>query len=383
MAHKSKISLLSEVQNGKDIIAFRFPYEKELVGYVKMIDGIRWNKEGKYWYLRKEKFDLNTLFTQLRDIAYIAYSAVKDNQNWVDENDRNIQSEVEGKQVQQKLEIIAKESVQEEDNVAVDTLQIKFNKTDKLLYIKTPYIYKEEIKKLAGAQWHSRTKQWIAYANEENSRKIKDNFINKKIKVLITEDDYSLLKKKKDPYKNLKSIPNFHKEEVQEFKKWMIQKRYADSTIKTYESCLTVFFRFYFDKSISEIGLQEVENFNYLFIIKNSYSSKTQNQYISAIKTFFVKMKGIKYELNSIERPIEGIKLPKVIPMVDVQKMLIGIHNTKHKTALTTIYSLGLRRSELLNLKLSDISFKRNTVEIINSKGKKDRVLPLPKKLKV
>ena len=145
---------------------------------------------------------------------------------------------------------------------------------------------------------------------------------------------------------------------------------------------LNRFFRFYFDKSISEIVLRDVENFNYQFIIKNSYSSKTQNQYISAIKTFFVKMKGIKYELNEIERPIEGMKIPKVIPIIDVQKMLAGIHNRKHKTILTTIYSLGLRRSELINLRLSDISFKRDTVEIINSKGKKDRVLPLPKKLK-
>jgi len=65
-----------------------------------------------------------------------------------------------------------------------------------------------------------------------------------------------------------------------------------------------------------------------------------------------------------------------------VQKMLAGIANIKHKTALTTIYSLGLRRSELIQLKLTDISFKRDVVEIINAKGKKDRDLPLPKKLK-
>jgi len=88
------------------------------------------------------------------------------------------------------------------------------------------------------------------------------------------------------------------------------------------------------------------------------------------------------YELNDIERPIEGFKLPKVIPIEDVQKMLVIITNIKHKTALTTIYSLRLRRSKLLNLKLQDISFKRDTIEIINSKGKKDRVLSLPKKLK-
>ena len=74
--------------------------------------------------------------------------------------------------------------------------------------------------------------------------------------------------------------------------------------------------------------------------------------------------------------------MPKVIPIEDVQTFLAGIPNIKHKTALSTIYSLGLRRGELLNLKLEDIDFKRDTVKILNAKGKKDRDLPLPGKLK-
>ncbi len=93
-------------------------------------------------------------------------------------------------------------------------------------------------------------------------------------------------------------------------------------------------------------------------------------------------MKGIRYELETIERPIEGQKLPRVIPIEDVQAFLAAIPNIKHKTALSTIYSLGLRRGELLGLKLQNINFKRDVVEIINAKGKKDRVLPLSKKLK-
>lgn len=54
----------------------------------------------------------------------------------------------------------------------------------------------------------------------------------------------------------------------------------------------------------------------------------------------------------------------------------------KHKVALSALYSLGLRRGELISLKLIDINFKRDSVQIINSKGRKDRDLPLPKSLK-
>ncbi len=382
MASKIKILLHNEVQNGKSVIAFRFPYDEELLGRVQMLNDIRWNNIGKYWYQKKEKFDLNSVFTFLKDYAYIDYSAIKDNKIWDIEINNSPQSKQKNSKGSLTSLIKSNKEAQHFPHTAKDSVQILYNKSDKLLYIKTPYSFREEIKKLSGARWHDKSKLWIAYANDENSQQIKNFLGNKRVKVLVSTSTFSLIEKKRKSYKNLKPLKDAHKKEIATFRKWMIQKRYAESTIKTYESCLTVFFRFYHDKSISEIGLQEVESFNYQFIIENSYSSKTQNQYISAIKTFFVKMKGISYELNNIERPIEGIKYPKVIPIESVQKMLVGIYNMKHKTVLTTIYSLGLRRSELINLKLSDISFKRNTVEIINSKGKKDRVLPLPKKLK-
>lgn len=61
--------------------------------------------------------------------------------------------------------------------------------------------------------------------------------------------------------------------------------------------------------------------------------------------------------------------------------MLTSIPNFKHKTALTLIYACGLRRSELINLRLKDLDSKRRTVTIVNGKGQKDRVLPVSEKL--
>ncbi|MCF6336310.1 MAG: tyrosine-type recombinase/integrase, partial [Spirochaetales bacterium] len=131
-----------------------------------------------------------------------------------------------------------------------------------------------------------------------------------------------------------------------------------------------------------KIEESDIIDFNNNFIIRYRYSSKTQNQYLSSIKSYYIKMRGIKHELHNIERPIEGRKLPKVMAIEDIKLIFAKISNLKHLVALTVIYSLGLRRSELINLKIEDISFKRNVVRIINSKGKKDRDLPLPKKLK-
>jgi site-specific recombinase XerD len=145
---------------------------------------------------------------------------------------------------------------------------------------------------------------------------------------------------------------------------------------------MTVFLRYYADREIESISIKEIEDFNNDFILKHGYSGTTQSQYISAIKVFYVVMLGINHEIDSMERPAKGRRLPKVIAKQDVERLLKNIRNRKHRMVLSTIYGLGLRRSELINLQLKDIDFNRNAILIFNSKGKKDRIVPFPAKLK-
>jgi integrase/recombinase XerD len=65
----------------------------------------------------------------------------------------------------------------------------------------------------------------------------------------------------------------------------------------------------------------------------------------------------------------------------EIKAILEVPKNLKHKAMLSMIYSCGLRRSELLNLKPNDIDSKRNVVIIRQSKGKKDRITPLSPKI--
>ena len=89
-------------------------------------------------------------------------------------------------------------------------------------------------------------------------------------------------------------------------------------------------------------------------------------------------MLDIKHEFEELERPFRSKPLPKVIPKQDIRRMLESIDNLKHKTALSLIYGLGLRRSELINVKLTDLDSRERIVTIRDSKGRKDRVLPIP-----
>jgi len=117
------------------------------------------------------------------------------------------------------------------------------------------------------------------------------------------------------------------------------------------------------------------------FIIGNKYSYSYQNQVVNSCKLFFREVLKSRIDVEKFERPRREYKLPNVLSKEEVKAILTSLTNVKHRTMLSLIYACGLRRSELLNLKLSAIDSNREVLYILNSKGKKDRVLPLSKSL--
>ena len=81
-----------------------------------------------------------------------------------------------------------------------------------------------------------------------------------------------------------------------------------------------------------------------------------------------------------IERQRKENYLPEVLSEEEVVAILKAITNLKHKALIMTIYSGGLRISELINLKIRDIDSDRMQIRIQQSKGKKDRYTLLSKK---
>ena len=76
-------------------------------------------------------------------------------------------------------------------------------------------------------------------------------------------------------------------------------------------------------------------------------------------------------------------KLPKVLTEEEVLKLISMVYNPKHKMQLKLMYYCGLRVSEMLNLKKSDIDFKERVLKVVQGKGGKDRIIPLPKPLEI
>jgi integrase/recombinase XerD len=170
-------------------------------------------------------------------------------------------------------------------------------------------------------------------------------------------------------------------EQIQKFKQWLRSKRYSESSITTYTEALKSFLVFYREKPIAEINNEDVIVYNNEFILKNNLSASFQNQIVNALKLFFITVRETKIEIDKIHRPKRAKLLPNVLSKEEVKLILNAHSNIKHKTMLSLIYSCGLRRRELLNLKPLDIDSKRGIVIIRQSKGKKDRIAPLSPKI--
>ena len=174
-------------------------------------------------------------------------------------------------------------------------------------------------------------------------------------------------------------LPFYDLQRISKFKKWLETKRYSDNTVHTYSGLVVFFCKYLIKRNCTELNPMIVSRFNYEFIVKPKKSISYQNQAINAIKLFF-EYSGTSVEIGDIERPKTEKKLPVVLSMEEVRRLINSAGNLRHKTLLCLIYSGGFRLSEALQLKLSDIDSDRMLIHIKSAKGKKDRYTLLSKK---
>ena len=168
---------------------------------------------------------------------------------------------------------------------------------------------------------------------------------------------------------------------LEHFKNYLISQRYSPNTIKTYTDALGVFFHYHSNKVPEQLGISEIIEFNTGYILRKNLSASYQNQVINAIKLFYRNRFNRVMDLNNIQRPRREKRLPNVLSKQEIKAIIEAPANIKHRAMLSLIYACGLRRSELLNLKLSDVLSNRNLLFIRQSKGKKDRVVPISDKI--
>ena len=157
-----------------------------------------------------------------------------------------------------------------------------------------------------------------------------------------------------------------------------IYLNYSPRTRDNYLSHIRNFLNTLGTKQITHCNSKDFQTYldNYKFT-----SISQQNQVINAIRFLYRFGLNKKYDKVSFKRPKSERKLPKVIDGEFIKSKLSKIENIKHKAILTLAFSVGLRVSEIVNLKIEDIDSKRMIIHIKNAKGRKDRVVPLSQKV--
>ncbi|WP_125006661.1 site-specific tyrosine recombinase/integron integrase [Clostridium tagluense] len=153
---------------------------------------------------------------------------------------------------------------------------------------------------------------------------------------------------------------------------------YSPMTIKSYINHVSNFAKFY-NKSPKYLGEKEICDYLHYCIIKKKLSEGTVNYINSSLKFFYTKTLNRYWNSDKIARMKEPSKLPPVLSPDEVKSIFDVTENLKHKAILMTVYSAGLRVSEVCNLKITDIDSKNMQILIREGKGKKDRYSLLSK----
>lgn len=158
-----------------------------------------------------------------------------------------------------------------------------------------------------------------------------------------------------------------------ECRRYLSRRRYSRNTIKNYLYQIEQFLAFCNGNKPDDAAIVR-----YIDDIsgENGHSTAYQHMALNAIKFYIETVLGGRMPKAKL-RPRKEKRLPAILSEQEVAAIIRSITNTKHKTAICLIYSGGLRVSEAIHLKLADIDLDRNIIRIAQSKGKKDRQVPL------
>ena len=165
----------------------------------------------------------------------------------------------------------------------------------------------------------------------------------------------------------------------------LVDKGLSNNTVKAYEADISSFFQWLDNEDLKYKNLQEDHINQYIsFLFQRKMRSSSVNRKISSIKSFYiflVKRNFVKNSpLNDLVTPKQEKYLPESMSEAEVDKLLNSpdvankIEN-RDKAMIEMLYATGMRISELVNLKITDVDMKRCVVKVFG-KGSKERLVP-------
>ena len=172
----------------------------------------------------------------------------------------------------------------------------------------------------------------------------------------------------------------------------LLEKRYSSHTVKAYRTDLRIF-----ESYLKEIYTTSIDKANHTMIrswlveeLNKGNSARTVNRKITTLKSFYKYLiKEHKIKQNpTLKIPSSKIskKLPQFVGLADMNKLLDKLKFEKNfsayrdKLIIEVFYSTGIRLSELINIKLTDVDPLKNQIKVLGKRNK-ERLIPLTKEL--
>jgi integrase/recombinase XerD len=174
---------------------------------------------------------------------------------------------------------------------------------------------------------------------------------------------------------------------IKGFKSYLqIERSLSDNSVQAYIRDIKKFANYAIPLKLNELKIQRENISDFLAELKNDgIAARSQARIISGIKAFYKYLiieDYIKYDPTElIESPKVGFKLPDTLSLIEIDKLISAVdlsnkQGERNRAILETLYSCGLRVSELTNLKLSNIYFNEGYLKVIG-KGDKERLAPI------
>src|ERR1039458_2262149 len=152
----------------------------------------------------------------------------------------------------------------------------------------------------------------------------------------------------------------------------MCIRNFASTTQRSYVHYVAEFAK-YFNRSPQELDLEAVRQYQLYLTQERKLSPESVNTFVSAVQFLYLVTLEMPWDKHDSPRARLDQKLPVVLAPDEIQRFLEQVSGVKNRAVLLTCYGSGLRISEAVALKVSDIDSKRKLIRVQHGKGGKDR----------
>jgi integrase/recombinase XerD len=158
------------------------------------------------------------------------------------------------------------------------------------------------------------------------------------------------------------------------------RRNYSQATLRAYLLAVRQFAE-YFHRPPDQLGPDHIRQFQSYLFQEKKLCPQSVAQRVAGLRFLFVKTLHRHYMLEHLPRPKVVRRLPIILSQEEVGQLIDSASNLFHRAMLMTLYSTGIRRTEMCRLKVEDIDSQRNIIHIRAGKGGRDRDVPLSPKL--